>query len=326
MTVAVIGAGFTGLAAALNLAEGGASVIVVDAQAPGYGASGRNGGQVIPGLKLDPDALDRLFGPATTDFAGRAADTVFDLIARHSIDCAARRGGWIQASLKHAHLPMLERRMKAWAARGASAAMLDAAEIAKATGAEGFVGGWLDRRASSLHPLNYAFGLARRAQGAGARLHGRSPATGLTREGMRWRVRIEDKGVIRADRVVLATNGYTGALWPELRATMIPASSFQVATEPLAPDVCATILSGAAAVSDTRRVGNYFRLSPDGRLVMGGRAALPTRADPPPTRISRRPCVGSIRLLPGRPCIIAGRAGWRSPGIICRMSMNSPPD
>lgn len=271
--VAIVGAGFTGLATALRLAESGARVIVVDAVQPGFGASGRNGGQVIPGLKLDPEALDRLYGEATTDFAGRAADVVFDLIARHRIDCAARRDGWVQASVKRGHLPALERRMAAWAARGAAVEMLDAAGMARATGAKGFAGGWIDRRAGALHPMNYAIGLARAAIAAGVAIHGGSPATRLSRDG-RWRVETGAAGCVLADQVILATNGYTDRLWPGLRATMIPANSFQVATEPLPPALRATILAGTAAVSDTRRIGNYFRLSPDGRLMMGGRGGF----------------------------------------------------
>lgn len=274
--VAVIGAGFTGLACALRLAEGGAGVVVVDAEAPGFGASGRNGGQVIPGLKLDPDALDRLYGEETTDFVGKAADTTFALIARLGIDCAARRDGWVQASVKRSHLATLEARASAWARRGAAVDLLDTAAMARATGAEGFAGGWIDRRAGSLHPLSYARGLARAAQAAGASVHGGSRVTRLRRDGKTWRAETA-RGSILAEQVLLATNGYTDALWPGLRATLIPANSFQIATAPLSPDERAAVLPGAAALSDTRRIGNYFRLSPDGRFMIGGRGSF---ADP----------------------------------------------
>ncbi len=272
--VTVIGAGFTGLAAALRLAQGGASVRVLDASAPGFGASGRNGGQVIPGLKLDPDALDAQFGEATTDFVGRAADVAFRLIDTHAIACEPRRSGWIQASVKTTHLPTLERRAAAWAKRGASVELLDAAAMARATGGTGFAGGWLDRRAGALHPLNYARGLARAALAAGAQIHGASRATRLTPQGKGWLVETEAGARVTCDQVVLATNGYTDGLWPGLRATVIPAHSFQVATQPLDAALLAQILPGGSVVSDTRRIGNYFRLGPGNRLMMGGRGSF----------------------------------------------------
>ena len=227
--VAVVGAGYTGLTAALRLAEGGARVIAIDAAAPGFGASGRNGGQVIPGLKYDPDVLDAVYGEATTEFVGKAADTVFALIEKYAIDCEPVRKGWIQASVKRSHLPTLESRANQWKSRGAPARMLDAAEMAARTGANGFVGGWLDGRAGSLHPLNYARGLARAALTAGAKIHGHSRATALRKDGRRWIVEIAGGARITAEEVVVATNGYSDALWPDLKATVIPANSFQVA-------------------------------------------------------------------------------------------------
>ncbi|WP_035713854.1 NAD(P)/FAD-dependent oxidoreductase [Azorhizobium doebereinerae] len=272
--VLVVGAGFTGLTAALRLAEGGASVIVLDAGAPGFGASGRNGGQVIPGLKYDPDTLDAMFGEATTDFVGKAADTAFALIEKHAIACEPRRSGWIQASVKTSHLPVIERRMAAWAKRGAAVELFDAAAMARETGGQGFAGGWIDRRAGILHPLDYARGLARVALAAGARIHGGSRVVKLARDGSRWTATTQTGAVVSAEQAILATNGYTDGLWPGLKATVIPASSFQVATAPLPADLLARILPGRPAVSDTRRIGNYFRIGPGNRLMMGGRGSF----------------------------------------------------
>lgn len=272
--VAVIGAGYTGLTAALRLAEGGATVIAIDAAAPGFGASGRNGGQVIPGLKHDPDALDAVYGEATTEFAGRTADTVFALIEKYAIDCDPVRKGWIQATMKASHLSALESRASQWKSRGAAARMLDAAEMAARTGAKGFVGGWLDGRAGSLHPLNYARGLARAALAAGAKIHGHSRATALRKDGRRWSVEIAGGARIAAEEVIVATNGYSDALWPGLKATVIPANSFQVATAPLDAALLDRILPERCVVSDSRRIGNYFRVGPGGRLMMGGRGSF----------------------------------------------------
>lgn len=272
--VAIVGAGFTGLVAALTLARGGASVIVVDTVEPGFGASGRNGGQVIPGLKDDPDTLDRVFGEATTAFAGGTADLVFSLIDELGIDCDPVRGGWIQASVKHLHLPRLESRMAQWRARGAAVDMLDAAGMAAATGGRGFVGGWIDRRGGSVHPLAYARGLARAALEAGAEIFRDAEAVSIARGTGGWVLGFADGGRLTAGQVVIATNGYTGRLWPGLKATVIPANSIQVATAPLPQDLLARILPGRPVVSDSRRIANYFRIGPEGRLMMGGRGAF----------------------------------------------------
>ncbi|MBW2541523.1 MAG: FAD-dependent oxidoreductase, partial [Deltaproteobacteria bacterium] len=120
----VVGGGFTGLSAAYHAAEAGAEVVLVEAAEPGWGAAGRNGGQVIPGLKLDPDDVERRFGAERgrrmVDFSASAPDLVFDLVAKHGIDCGARRKGWIQAVHGHAALPLVEDRVRQWRARGAA--------------------------------------------------------------------------------------------------------------------------------------------------------------------------------------------------------------
>ena len=268
--VAIVGAGYTGLAAALALTERGARVVVLEGREVGFGASGRNGGQVIPGLKLAPDALDRLFGEATTAFVGAAADVTFDLIARLKIDCGAERSGWIQATVKRSHGPVVATRAEQWRRRGAAVETLDADAMARLTGSRRFVGGWRDARAGVLHPLDFARGLAHAAQAAGARLYGGSAVTRFARIGAGWRLETA-AGEVEASEAVLATNGYSDALWPGLKATVVPARSCQIATAPLPAAVLAKILPGGEAVSDTRRIGNYFRLGPGGRLLMGGR-------------------------------------------------------
>ncbi len=268
--MAVVGAGYTGLAAALALAERGARVVVLEARQIGYGASGRNGGQVIPGLKLDPDALDRRFGEATTAFVGAAAQTTFALIERLKIDCGAARAGWIQATVKVSHREAIARRVEQWRRRGAPVEALDTDAIGRLTGSRRFVGGWRDARAGVLHPLDYVRGLARAAERAGARLHTLSPVERLVRTGPGWRL-MTSHGSVDAGDVVLAANGYTDALWPGLKSTIVPARSCQIATAPLPAELQAQILPGGEAVSDTRRIGVYFRIGPGGRLLVGGR-------------------------------------------------------
>jgi glycine/D-amino acid oxidase-like deaminating enzyme len=271
--VVIVGGGYTGLATALALAERGAGAVLLEARDIGFGASGRNGGQVIPGLKLDPQALDRLFGEATTSFVGAAADVLFALVERLGLDCGAMRSGWIQATLKEAHLPAVAARVEQWRQRGAAVEPLDEAAVGRLTGARGFVGGWRDARAGVVHPLDYVRGLATAAQGAGARLHAGSPVERLAATPGGWRVTTA-AGAVQAGRVVIATNGYSDRLWPSLEATALPARSRQIATAPLAPALLEKILPGGEAVSDTRRVGNYFRIGPQGRLIFGGRGSF----------------------------------------------------
>lgn len=268
--VAVVGAGYTGLSAALALAERGACVVVLEGRQIGYGASGRNGGQVIPGLKLDPDALDRRFGEATTAFVGAAADTTFALIERLKIDCGAARTGWIQPTVKRSHRKLLARRAEQWRRRGAPVETLDMDAVQRKTGSIRFHAGLRYARAGVLHPLDYVRGLARAAEAAGAKLHALSPVERLVRTGPGWRVTTAH-GSVEASDIVLAANGYTDGLWPGLKQTIMPARSCQIATTPLDPELLAQILPGGEAVSDTRRIGVYFRIGPGGRLVIGGR-------------------------------------------------------
>jgi glycine/D-amino acid oxidase-like deaminating enzyme len=274
--VAIVGGGFTGLSAALHLAERGVDALLLEAEEPGFGASGRNGGQVIPGLKYDPDELVAMFGPERgerlAEIVGGAAGFTFGLIERHSIRCAPVRKGWIQGVHAASKLDIAKRRVEQWGRRGAPVRTLDRAEVVELTGTERYCGGWFDGRGGMIQPLSYARGLARVALAAGARIHGRSPAVRLVKEGAGWRVQTSG-GAVTADRVLIATNGYTGDLWPGLKRSLVPVNSFQVATRPLTDNLRATILPGGQPVSDTRRLLRYFRLDPEGRLLMGGRGA-----------------------------------------------------
>ncbi|WP_227284938.1 FAD-dependent oxidoreductase [Boseongicola sp. H5] len=273
--VVVIGAGFQGLSTALHLAEKGTDVVVLEAQTPGAGASGRNGGQVIPGLKDDPDWLDRHWGPQATAFAGSTADTLFDLIDRLGLECEADRSGWIQAGNKAVHMKKLEHRMAQWQARGASVSWLDAAAMAQATGTLAFKGGWIDRRAGKVHPLKLVQGLTAATKNAGAKIFGHSAVVGLDRSAGSWTVRVAGGGTVACDQVVLASNMYTASeLRKEVARATVSVHSFQVATQPLDPDRLARILPGGVVVSEVRRVGTYFRIGPQARLMIGGRGSF----------------------------------------------------
>jgi glycine/D-amino acid oxidase-like deaminating enzyme len=271
--VAVVGGGFTGLSAALHLAQGGAEVTVLEAAEPGWGASGRNGGQVIPGLKEDPrDILARFDakdGEAMVRASGAAADLVFDLIARHDIDCDGQQTGWIQAAHSKPMLGDLEKRHRDWAGRDANVAWLERDELSRRMGDGRYYGGWIDKRGGGLQPLSYARGLARAAQSFGARVHGASPVESLLRDGRGWRLQTPG-GSLTADKVIIATNGYTDGLWPGLAQSVVPVYSVQVATAPLGENMRGNILGGGEVLSDTRRVLWYFRQDAHGRLIMGG--------------------------------------------------------
>jgi glycine/D-amino acid oxidase-like deaminating enzyme len=273
----VVGGGFTGLSAAYHAAEAGAEAVLIEAAEPGWGAAGRNGGQVIPGLKLDPDDLERRFGAERgrrlVDFAGAAPDLVFELVAKHQIDCGARRQGWVHAVHGRAALPVEEDRVRQWQARGAALEMLDRDQVAAALGTDEFIAGLLDPRGGWLQPLAYARGLARAAQGAGASLHGRSPATRIDRSADGWEI-ATPSGKVTAKQVLICTNAYTGQLCSRMARSLIPVTSYQVATEPLSDELRARILPKGHVGSDTRRLLRYFCMTPEGRLVMGGRGHI----------------------------------------------------
>ncbi|HUI17016.1 MAG TPA: FAD-binding oxidoreductase [Alphaproteobacteria bacterium] len=273
--VAIVGAGYLGCSAALHLAEAGLRVVVLDAAAPGWGASGRNNGQVIPGLKHDPRAVEAMLGRDSgarlAAWAGRAPDLVFDLIARHGIDCAALRRGWIQPAYSAAALATIETRCADWQARGADVELLRREALPALLGTDAFHGGWIDRRGGSIQPLSYARGLARAALAAGAVIHAPAAVVGLERMGAHWRLAMRNAQVL-ADKVILATSAY-GTLLPELARAVVPVRSAQAATRPLGANMLATILPQRHVASDTRRLLTSFRISPDGRLVMGGNGA-----------------------------------------------------
>jgi glycine/D-amino acid oxidase-like deaminating enzyme len=268
-----VGAGYTGLSTALALAERGIAVTVLEAHSPGAGASGANGGQVIPGLRHFTDELVREYG----ETLGRRlhaqgsgdADTTFALIERLGIRCDATRTGWLQVADNPTSLEEGRRRCAAWAARGAPVRALGAEEIRERTGAEGYVGGWFDARGGTVQPLSLARGLARAATAAGARVHAPARVTAVRPDGRDWRLETAT-GSVRARRVLIATNGLGG--WPGLPTTVMPVWSFQTATDPVPPG--SSVLRGGEAVSDTRRVLRYWRRDGAGRLVVGGKGTV----------------------------------------------------
>ena len=272
--VAVIGGGFTGLSAALHLAEAGAEVALIEAQQPGWGASGRNGGQINVGLYDAPSIIRRKFGAEQgqrmVDMSGSAGDLVFELIEKHGIDCNAIRPGWIRAAHTPKTLSAHHALAREWQALGAPVETLDRDQIARLTGTDTYLGGLIDYRGGNLQPLNYALGLADAAHRLGARLFGNAPVTRIERVGPRYRLHAPG-GTLEADQVLICTNAYSGDMHKPLAKSVLPVRSVQVATRPLSDNIRASILPGLHAVSDSRRLLFYFRLDAEGRFLMGGR-------------------------------------------------------
>lgn len=278
--VLVIGAGYTGLSTALHLAEAGTQVTVVDAHEPGWGASGRNGGQVNPTVKHDPDELVRQLGSDRAEpliaAISDSADLVFGLIERHGIDCAPVRRGWLQVGYAPQAVARMHARAEQWQRRGVEVEVLDAAQTARRMGTSVFAGGWRDGRAGGIQPLAYARGLARAALENGARIHGHTRVIGLRREEGCWVATTAQGHTITAERIVIGTNGYTDALWPGLDQTVLAANSFIVATEPLGERGHGILADGLTA-STSQRLLLYLRRDAQGRLLLGGRGSF---ADP----------------------------------------------
>ena len=278
--VLIIGAGYTGLSTALHLADTGASICVLDAHEPGWGASGRNGGQVNPTLKYDPDELIQKFGAkqgeALIETVSASGDLVFDLIKRHHIDCAPVRAGWLQVGYTDEAVAGMHVRARQWEKRGVKVEMLDRSALAQRMGTTTFAGGWLDGRAGGIQPLAYARGLARAVLDKGVRVHGQTPVTLLERQDNHWIATTATGHKVKAQQVVIGTNGYSDGLWPGLARTVLAANSFIIATKPLGAKG-AGILDKGETGSTSQRLLLYFRKDAQGRLLMGGRGHF---ADP----------------------------------------------
>lgn len=280
----IVGGGFLGLNAARIAARRGLSVRVIDARKLGEGASGLNGGQVIPGLKYDPEKILAHFGGEQggrlNAFAETTADVLFRIIEDERLDVPRERSGWIQACHTGTALAAATERHRQWAARGADVDLLDSVAIGRMTGTSNYLGGFHDRRAGLVQPYAFVMELARIAEAAGARISENVRCVKLRKADGRWRATTDKGSEIDAAQVIFATNAYTDDLVPGLARTLVPLHSFQIATAVMPQPLQREILPGRQAVSDSRRIVIYYRKSPDGRLVLGGRGrmALPRSA------------------------------------------------
>jgi glycine/D-amino acid oxidase-like deaminating enzyme len=294
----VIGGGFMGLSAALHLANAAVDVTLLEAAETGWGASGRNNGLVVPGLKRDPHEVRRILGGEAGErllrLSGDTPRQLFELIDRLGIQCDASKGGWIQAAHARAALPSIERRVREWQALGAEVSLLPADSVAGRLGTDYYAGAWLDPRGGSLNPLAYVRGLAMAARNAGAQIHERTPAIGIEQCSSVWRIQTPG-GVVEAETVLCCTNAYNHGI-REMRGAVIPLRTAQIASAPLSEAQLRTILPGGESASDTQRLLTSFRLTADKRLIMGGASATAGDEHPGLFRHLHR---GAKRRFPG---------------------------
>lgn len=275
--VVVVGGGFTGLSTALHLAEKGVSVAVLEGVAIGFGGSGRNVGLVNAGMWVMPDdlpgVLGQQYGDRLLDVLGNAPKLVFELIERHKIACEVEKQGTLHCAVGQGGLKDLQLRAEQWARRGAPVKLLDADETARKVGTAAYAGSLLDLRAGTIQPMAYVRGLAQAAISAGAQIFTASPVTGAVEEQGKWLVKTE-KGTVRADWVVVATNAYTNVPWAEVRAELVHLPYFNMATKPLSDNLRKSILPERQGAWDTKEVLSSFRFDQQGRLVFGSVGAL----------------------------------------------------
>ena len=275
--VVIIGAGYAGLNAALELHREGIDCIVLDANEPGYGGSSRNGGMVSGGVNVGKRYMakalsDEEAAPFLTD-AADAFGFIEDLIARHAIDCGWTRAGYFLGAWCKSHYDTMAHKADLLNQTAGSESYLVPPERQREEiGSDYYRGGLVVGRAGHLHPALFFKGLLDLCEARSIPITSRTPATRLTETPGGWRVDTP-RGSIHAGDVLIATNGYTGDVTPELKRRVVPVGSYIIATEELSPDLAASISPKNRSFADTRRVLTYYRMSPDGkRLIFGGRA------------------------------------------------------
>jgi glycine/D-amino acid oxidase-like deaminating enzyme len=307
--VAIIGAGILGLSTALALARAGTRVTVLEAATTGEGASGRNGGLVVPSLpRIGPADVMAAYGEERgarlLALLAGGADALFALIRREGIACDAVRSGWLNPAHAAALAPRVQARVAAWQAAGARGVWLDAAEARARLGSDRYHGALFDPSGGHLDPLAYTRGLARAASASGAVLHEATPVVAAERRGGAWLLRTPS-GRLAAETVLQCTNasppGIVGAPGDALAAASVPLLVYQLATPPM-PGARGVVLPGNEAFSDTRNNLLACRWTAGGRLVTGGMAALHAGAmSRLPGALARRleavfPALGPVRF------------------------------
>lgn len=270
--IAVVGAGLTGLNAALDLAKAGKSVCVLEAKTIGFGASGRSGGQVNVGLNLGPAALMQKFGAEQgarlVDLVVNTPKRVFDRIEEHGLQCDAARTGWIQGAINDRTTAEQATLAEEFGRYGGEFELLDQHAMAERVGTEFYQGGLFSPTAGTLQPLSYTRELARVVMQYGAQIYTASAVESATPLGDRWKLHTA-KGSVRCDKVLVCGNGYTDRLVKGLAQTVVPVRTVLMATEPLSAAQRDSVLPNQMSFVDKRRLILYFRYDRDGRLCAG---------------------------------------------------------
>jgi glycine/D-amino acid oxidase-like deaminating enzyme len=275
--VVVIGGGFTGLSTALHLREAGVDVAVVEAMEPGWGASGRNNGQVIPTLsRPDPEDIvrkHRAVGERFVALLRDSASTLFDLARRYQIQAEQEQTGWIQPVHSPGRMGIAERRVRQWSKFGAPVEILSRDQTRAMLGSDAWFGGFWNKSGGHINPLALSRGLARVVLERGGRIYARSAATGFERRNNRWVVKTA-QGQISGRALIVATNAYTGEfskrLAPDIAHEVVPVLSWQMATQPLSESARKNVIPGRQAMSDTHGELYFARYDARDRLVTGG--------------------------------------------------------
>jgi glycine/D-amino acid oxidase-like deaminating enzyme len=275
--VIIIGGGFTGLSTALHLREAGVEVAVLEAMEPGWGASGRNNGQVIPTLsRPDPEEIVARHGAAGERFVALLRDSasmLFDVARQYQINAEQEQTGWVQPVHSPGRIQIVERRVRQWSKYGAEVELLSRDQTRDMLGSDAWYGGFWNKTGGHINPLALARGLARAVLERGGRIYARSPAISFTRYNGGWLVKTAN-GEITGRALVVATNAYTGefsrSLMPEMAKEVMPVLSWQMATRPLSDTARKTIIPGRQAMSDTHGELYFARYDARNRLVTGG--------------------------------------------------------
>lgn len=275
--VAIIGGGYTGLSAARILAEMGVQTTVLDEQQIG-GASTRNAGMVLTGFNPAPSRLITRFGQTLArelwNISLDAVDLVGEIVADEQISCHFTRCGHGMLAAKPSHLEQMKQEAEQCRQKfGHTVRILAAAEMPAEVGTNSYYGGWIDEYSASLHPAQYLYGLAQAGQQKGVRLYDQAKVWQLRPEKRGYLLQTR-RGALQAKEVIIATNGYTTPLMPALSRMVLPAGSYILVTEPLPPLLRQLLNPHSRVFFDTLHNGNYFRLTPDGRMLYGGRHHL----------------------------------------------------
>ena len=282
--IAIIGSGYTGLCAARTLRKNGASVTIFDRNTIGWGASSRNGGMATPGLKQGIQKIYKMYGSKLAhefwEASVNAIDLIEEIVAEHSIDCDWQRNGHASLATKPSHAPRLKQ-YGSWLEKkfGHVQNYIPKNQIRDEIGSDAYHGALTDEISGGLHASKYVYGLATTVSNLGAQLCEHTDVINIEKNNSNYFRLITSKGDVRAKKVIIATNGYTDRLIPKLKPLIFPVGSYIVVTEPLSEDLQNIISPKGRMYYDSKWFLNYFRLTPDGRMLWGGRNDLSTDLD-----------------------------------------------